>query len=335
MALDGKVLRRAMDRYEQQLRKRELETARLRERIYLKDPRVAELDRMLRSTVAEAAAIAVSGGSDPVKAIEAVQNKNLAMQDERRMRITALGYPGNCLDDEPLCPICNDLGWLGTKPCRCLRKLYTEEQRKELSRLLNLQGESFQSFRLDYYDSRRDPVTAMSPRQNMEMIYQICRSYAETFGPYSGSLFLTGAPGLGKTFLSACIASAVAEKGFSVVYDTAVNVVASFEEARFGRRGEQEEAEADVKRYLRCDLLILDDLGTELNTAFSVSAVYELLNTRLRDGKNTVVSSNLSPDELDKRYSPQIASRLRGNFEVLKFFGQDIRQLKRLGKTFA
>ena len=332
MALDGKILRRALDRYEQMGRRRETETALLREQIYGKDPRIAQLDGLLRTSVAEAAAAAVGGGSDPVRAIEEIQERNLSMQEERRRRISALGYPETCIDDTPACPVCGDRGWVGTKPCACLMKLYSEEQRKELSRLLDLQGECFDAFRLDYYPARPDPASGVSPRQSMEMVYLVCRRYAETFSPESGSLFLTGDPGLGKTFLSACIASAVAEKGFSVVYDTTVNVLAGFEEAKFGRHGDQEEAEADVRRYLRCDLLILDDLGTELNTSFSVSTIYELLNTRLRDGKSTVVSSNLAPEELEKRYSPQIASRLRGNFEVLRFYGQDIRQLKKLGR---
>ena len=329
MAVDGKILRRALDRYEQQLRRRDAETALLREQIYGKDGRIAELDGLLRSTVAEAASAAVSGGGDPVRAVAEIQRRNLSLQDERRQRIAALGYPAGCIDGDPACPVCNDRGWIGTKPCACLMKLYAEEQRRELSRLLDLQGERFGAFRLDYYDPRPDPVSGVSPRQNMEMVSLVCRRYAETFSERSGSLFLTGAPGLGKTFLSACIASAVSEKGFSVVYDTVVNTVARFEEAKFGRHGEPEEAEADVKRYLRCDLLILDDLGTELSTAFSVSAVYEVLNTRLRDGKSTVVSSNLAPEELEKRYSPQIASRLRGSFEVLRFYGRDIREVKK------
>ncbi len=121
----------------------------------------------------------------------------------------------------------------------------------------------------------------------------------------------------------------MAEKGYSVVYDTAVNVVSYFEEARFDRRGAQEEAEADVQRCLRCDLLILDDLGTEMNTSFSISTIYELLNTRLRERRSTVVSSNLDTEEIARRYNPQIASRLAGSFDGLKFYGRDIRLQKK------
>ena len=271
MALDGKILRRALDRFEEINRLRSENTRRLREEIYGKDPRVEELDRLLRATVAEAAALALRGGGDPERAVAAIQEKNLGWQDERAKRIAALGYPRGCIDEEPACPLCGDRGYVGTKPCSCLMKLYREEQRKELSRLLDLQGETFDAFQLRYYDDVFDPATGVNPRRHMESVRQVCRKFAENFTPGSGSLFLTGAPGLGKTFLSACIASTVAEKGYSVVYDTAVNIVSYFEEARFGRRGEQEEAEADVKRCLHCDLLILDDLGTEMNNSLSVS----------------------------------------------------------------
>ncbi len=328
MALDGKILRRALDRYEEADRRRSRETRRLREEIYDKDPRIGELDKLLSASVAEAAAVALRGGGDPEKAVAAIQEKNLGWQDERARRIAALGYPKGCIDEEPICPKCSGRGYVGTKPCDCLMKLYREEQRKELSRLLDLRGETFDAFQLRYYDAF-DPVTGTSPRRHMESVRNVCRRYAENFGPGSGSLFLTGAPGLGKTFLSACIASTVAEKGYSVVYDTAVNVVSRFEEARFGRRGEPEEAQADVDRCMKCDLMILDDLGTEMNTTLSVSAVYELLNTRLREGKNTVVSSNLSTEEIGRRYSPQIASRLAGSFKELKFYGRDIRLQKK------
>ena len=331
MALDGKLLRRALDRYEEANRLRSEETRRLREEIYEKDPRIGELDGLLRSTVAEAAAVALRGGDDPERAVAAIQEKNLRWQEERSKRIAALGYPKGCIDEEPACPKCSDRGYVGMKPCECLLKLYREEQRKELSRLLDLQGENFDAFDLSYYDDEIDPETGKSPRQHMSVVSHLCRRYAESFTPGARSLFFTGAPGLGKTFLSACIASVVSEKGCSVVYDTAVNVVSYFEEARFGRRGEQEEAEADVQRCLKCDLLILDDLGTEMNTSFSVSAVYEVLNSRLREGRSTVVSSNLGTEEIAGRYNPQIASRLVGSFRVLKFVGSDIRLQKKRG----
>ena len=329
MALDGRLLRRAMDRLEEDRRRREANTAELRLRLYRRDPALEELDADIRATAAATLDLALRSGEDPVSAMEKLQEQSLQLQKERTARILRLGYPEHCIDDLPACPRCGDRGYVGREPCECLMRLYREEQRRELSKLLDLQGESFSSFRLEYYDDIKDPDTGISPRQHMQLVLLACRRYAETFNGRGSNLFLSGAPGLGKTFLSACIASAVAERGWSVVYETTVNLCARYEEARFGRRGDTEEAELDIRRYLGCDLLILDDLGTEMNTAFTVSVLYEVINARLRGGKSTVISSNLSVEDIASRYSPQIASRLAGEYENLRFYGRDIRLQKK------
>ena len=161
----------------------------------------------------------------------------------------------------------------------------------------------------------------------MEFIFDLCSNYARKFGRFKlRNLFLSGAPGLGKTFLSACIARTVSENGFPVVYDTAVNVFARFEEQKFARdRLDAEEAKDETKRYLGCDLLILDDLGSELTTPFVQSALYTLINARLMSNKQTVISSNLTMTQVRQRYTPQISSRLEGEYRVLPFYGEDIR----------
>lgn len=215
--------------------------------------------------------------------------------------------------------------------CDCLRSLCTQEQIRELSKLLDLGEQSFDSFSLDYYSPLPWPGESLSPRENMEFIFDVCSSYARKFGRfYFRNLFLTGAPGLGKTFLSACIARTVSESGFSVVYDTAVNIFTRFEEQKFARdRLEAGEAKDETRRYLGCDLLILDDLGSELSTPFVQSALYTLINTRLTADKRTVISSNLTMDQVRARYTPQIASRLEGEYRVLPFYGEDIRLLRK------
>ena len=209
--------------------------------------------------------------------------------------------------------------------------LYIQEQIQELSKLLDLGEQSFDSFSLDYYSPLPWPGESLSPRENMEFIFDVCSSYARKFGRfYFRNLFLTGAPGLGKTFLSACIARTVSESGFSVVYDTAVNIFTRFEEQKFARdRLEAGEAKDETRRYLGCDLLILDDLGSELSTPFVQSALYTLINTRLTADKRTVISSNLTMDQVRARYTPQIASRLEGEYRVLPFYGEDIRLLRK------
>ncbi len=331
MAYEASVLRRAAQRLEADRRRREDELDRRRREVYRAIPRVAEIDRQLRSTITQIIAASLREGSNPAPAIGAVRARNLALQAERARLLEEGGWGAGALDDRPACPKCGDTGWVGAHMCSCLRELCTQEQNRELSKLLGLGEQSFDTFSLDYYNSRPWPGEDLSPRENMEFIYEVCLNYAQKFDRfYFKNLFLTGAPGLGKTFLSACIARVVSERGFSVVYDTAVNIFARFEEQKFSRdRLDAEEARDETKRYLGCDLLILDDLGSELTTPFVQSALYTLLNTRLMEDRRTVISSNLSMDDVRRRYPGQIASRLEGEYRVLPFYGEDIRLLRK------
>ncbi len=331
MSYDANVLRRATARLEQNRRQREEREERLRLEVYRQEPRVEQLDRRIQGTMAGLVAAALRQGGDPVQAVQSVRQENQNLQRERAVLLGALGLPEDALEEKPVCPLCRDRGWRGASMCQCLRELCAQEQIKELSKLLDLGEQSFDSFRLDYYSQTLYPGMGSSPRSNMELVYDVCVKYATKFGRFTiKNLFLSGAPGLGKTFLSACIARAVSEQGFSVVYDTAGNIFAQFENRKFLRNSpDGADARDETRRYLGCDLLILDDLGSELTTQFTQSALYELINTRLAGEKHTVISSNLSMAEAGQRYAPQIASRLEGEYHVLHFFGDDIRLLRK------
>ena len=330
MAYEASIVRRASDQLERRRRERREAREQKRREAYEKDPRLLQLDRQLQATMAKLVAAALRKGEDPAQAVRAVREENLALQRERAVRLGALGLPEDALDDKPACPLCKDTGWRGAQMCRCLQELCAREQIAELSKLLDLGEQSFDTFCMDLYS--QSPWPGMpSPRENMELIYEVCLSYAQKFGRFPlRNLFLTGAPGLGKTFLSACIARTVSEGGHSVVYDTAGNVFAQFETRKFQRdSADGQEARDETRRYLNCDLLILDDLGSELTTQFTQSALYELVNSRLAGEKHTVISTNLSMEEVARRYTPQIASRLAGEYHMLHFYGDDIRLLKK------
>ena len=331
MGYEAAVLRRAAKRLAQRRRRREEEQERRRREICAQLPRVAEIDRELKGTIYQIIAASLREGRDPAPSIKVIRDRNLDLQAEKARLLTEHGWPADALDDKPACPKCGDTGWVGASMCSCLRQLCAQEQIAELSKLLDLGEQSFDTFSLDFYSPLPWPGEELSPRENMEFILEVCSNYARKFGKfYFHNLFLTGAPGLGKTFLSACIARTVSEQGFSVVYDTAVNVFARFEEQKFARdREEAGEAKDETRRYLGCDLLILDDLGSELTTPFVQSALYTLINSRLSSDRRTVISSNLSMDQVRQRYTPQIASRLEGEYRVLPFYGDDIRLLRK------
>lgn len=331
MAYDPNVLRRAVDRLEGERRRRRVELDRLRDRAYGREPRLAQLDRQLQGTMAQLVAATLRQGGNPAQAVRTVKEKNLDLQQERAVLLGAMGLPADALEDKPACPLCGDTGWRGAQMCDCLKRLCAQEQIRELSKLLDLGEQSFDTFSLDVYSPSPWRGSGISPRENMEMVYEICLNYAQKFGRfYFNNLFLSGAPGLGKTFLSACIARTVSENGFSVVYDTAVNIFSRFEDKKFSRDAEDtREARDETRRYLSCDLLILDDLGSEMTTPFVQSALYTLINSRLTADRRTVISSNLSMEDVRRRYAPQIASRLEGEYRVLPFFGEDIRLLRK------
>ena len=330
MDYNGKLLARARARLAEQRERNAAEQRRRMELAYARLPRLLGLDRQLRMQMIDLARLAMARGPEARESIERLKRENLALQAERAELLASAGLPADYTDEIYSCPICRDTGLDGTELCSCLKKLYKRELTQELSGLLHGGQESFESFDLGWYDALPDPCTGESPRECMALVLETCREYAKNFGPGSPNLIFMGGPGLGKTFLSACIARVVAERGFSVAYESASAALGAFEAQRFSRdTAEGESAASRVREYLGCDLMILDDLGTEMVTSFSVSALYQLVNTRLGAGRQTIISTNAGFDELARKYGPQIMSRLEGEYLLLPFSGRDIRLLRK------
>lgn len=321
--MDGRLLARARAKKEDMRRRAMAEDERRRTVAYARVSELRTMDSRLVALMGEVVSAAMGQG----RPIEEIKAESLDIQRRRAELLVENGWPMDWLDGAWSCPKCRDTGYVESRPCDCLLKLYEQERTKDLSALLKLGNESFETFDLNYYDKQIDPGTNRSPRKQMEMVFQFCRDYAEKFGPGSVNLLFRGNTGLGKTFLSACIARVVSRKGYSVVYETVVEALTAFENQKF-RDGEGD-ADARVERMLSCDLLILDDLGTEMITEFSKSAVYTLINSRLLSGKKTIISTNLSMDRIETIYTPQIASRLAGEYQDLPFVGRDIRILRK------
>ena len=326
MAYSAEVVQRARARLAQAKEDRESENRQHLAEAYAKVPRLREIDIQLRRTMAQAAQAAFRQGSDGRELLEQAREENLGLQRERAALARAFFEEGY-LDDSPVCDKCGGSGYIGTNMCECLLELCRQEQKKEVS-ILSGCRDTFNQFRLDYYPDRIDPKYGASPRTIMERNLKVCRTYALTFTPSAGNLLFVGGTGLGKTFLSACIARAVADRGCSVVYESAGHLFGKLEQAKFTPC---EETRREAARFNDCDLLILDDLGTEMPSQFTTAALYTLLNDRILEGKPMVISTNLNMEELGRRYSRQIASRLQGSFLALTFVGEDIRILKNRG----
>ena len=326
MAYSAEVVARARARLAEAREDRESENRQHLQEAYEQVPRIRQIDMELRRTMALTARLAFTSGSDAREAMEQVKEQNLALQREREYLIRE-NFEEGFLDESPICSHCSGLGYVGSQMCECLRELCRQEQKKDVS-ILSGGKESFAQFQLEHYSNQYSHALKGSPRSIMEANFKVCRSYAYQFSMNAGNLLFNGGTGLGKTFLSACIARTVADKGYSVVYETASHLFSKLEQARFNGN---EENRREAEKFTACDLLIVDDLGTEMPGQFVTAALYSLVNDRLLAGKPMVISTNLNVEELRRRYSPQIASRLEGSFNLLTFVGEDIRVLKNRG----
>ena len=327
MALNGTYLARARAKLDERRAANEQTRIQREQRAYQTIPGLRELDDRLRAQMPQLYALTLGHG-DVSAEVAALREENLQLQAERAALLQQHGLPQDWTDEIVSCPNCRDKGYLpdGTI-CSCLMKLCNAEATRDLSSLLREGNESFDRFSLEWYDNSG---SAPTPRQQMEMTRDFARDYASHFAPGAPNLLLQGGTGLGKTYLSACIARVVSARGYSVAYETASVCLSAFEAAKFRPFTEAgEQAQARVDQYLSCDLMILDDLGTEMISPYSVSALYTLINTRLVNGKPTIISTNFADAELARSYSPQILSRLEGEYQTLPFLGRDIRRQKK------
>ena len=319
MAYSQAIVQRAMQRLQGENEQNEQSSRARIAAIYERQPRLGEIERELRRTAAHVLAATFRRQGDPVAAMQQLKKDNLALQQERDWILQAEGLEPDDLTVQPLCPNCGGTGYVGANMCECLRELCRQEQKKELAALFGT--DSFEKFRLELYSDQYDAKCHSSPRELMRATYRRAQSYAQSFPAEGQSLLFSGATGLGKTYLSACIARVVADRGFSVSYAPVGQLFAAFEDDKF-------RPQPDVSRtepFFTSDLLILDDLGTEMTTQFTISVLYQLLNTRLMEKKPVILSTNLAPNELAARYTPQIASRLLSTYCLFQFYGDDIR----------
>ena len=252
---------------------------------------------------------------------------------ERRSRLLKdAGLPADALEPRYVCPLCRDTGYVDGEPCACRKKAVIELLYDQSAIRENLERENFSTFRMDFYDETlTDPATGETHRRMMEKNLEAARQFTQNFGKESQNLLLTGQAGTGKTFLSNCIAAELMNRAFSVLYLSASELFDALAKQTFDRRAEG--AEETVDQVFSCDLLIIDDLGTEMPNSFVSSRLFTCINERILRGRSTLISTNLSMNDMLQIYSERVTSRLMGHYRILKFPDRDIRILKRMQKA--
>lgn len=292
-------------------------------------PELSALLQELAQTNVKLSKIILEHPKDSKKMIDELRVCNLQAQEMMKKLLTSHGYPQDYLALHFNCPKCEDTGFIDGARCICLKELLKKMAIEELNSVSPLQLSDFASFDLYYFSDQKDDNLGVVPRENMKKIVDYCEKYAETFSLDSPSILMLGPTGLGKTHLSLAVARKVIEKSCKVLYCTAQDILRTIEREHFSRDVSDDETLSTV---LNAELLILDDLGAEHQSAFHSATVYNIINTRLSFHRPTIISSNLTSQELENRYSERVVSRLFTQYTYLRFVGEDVRQLKRKKK---
>lgn len=285
----------------------------LKLKLYNEIPRIKEIDQELSALGMEITFATFSGNQEK---LDVLKEKCLSLKAEKQ-KLTPDGY-----DIAFDCNACKDTGIVNGKPCKCIETAAKKLQFSKLSSVAPFSECTIENFSLDYYPS--DSENAISPKLRMEKNLAYINKFIANF-PTGENLLLVGATGLGKTHLSIAIANAVIEKGYGVFYSSTEHFITNLQKEKFGKLNDDTSYNDAA---LECDLLILDDLGTEFSTGFSKSIIYDIVNTRILTKKSTIINTNLTMPEIKEMYSARIASRFIGEYTPLTFVGNDIRQIK-------
>lgn len=298
--------------------------------LYKRYPRAKYIEKELAVTALNAAR-AVINGSNVSEELNKLKDTNISLQNELKLILEKAGFPQDYLELKYKCSKCKDQGFIDGIMCSCMEKTIKLETYNDLNKISPLSLSTFESFSLDYYSDISEGEGRQSPRERISIILDYCISYAEEFKVNSPSIIMKGGTGLGKTHLSLAIANLVINRGFGVIYISTPNMVSRLEKERFRDASKFADSEEHFKS---CQLLIIDDLGTEFSTPFSNAAIYNIINSRIMASKPTIISTNLSIKELEKNYTERMVSRIIGGNVRLEFIGNDIRQQKRMRRSF-
>lgn len=310
---------------ERQLENQHIVAERIRS-VYHSFPRLSEIDAAISSLSVTQAKKLMDGDED---ALPYLKKELAALIDEKKKILTSHGYPENYFEPPYLCPDCKDTGYIDGRKCHCFQQaaidlVYTQSNIRQI-----LKTENFQNFSYAYYsDSLNNPSTGLSSLATAKQAVELCRDFIQTFDTDFKNLFFYGDTGIGKTYLSNCVAKELLDSGHSVIYFTASSLFHIFEKKYFGKEAE---AGRDFQNIFDCDLLIIDDLGTELSNSFTNSQLFLCLNERILRQKSVIISTNLNLGQLVDTYSERTFSRISSHYTMIKLFGNDIRIQKKLG----
>lgn len=294
--------------------------------VYSQIPEFKKLDDEISKVGLQLAKLVLQNPSNKENIILESKKKMDELKSQKKELLTKYKVPNGYLEIQHDCNICKDKGFLDNgHKCNCLKQEIINEAYKMSNISRMLEKENFTTLDTSIFSSEKDPESNISPQQNMLQIVSICESFILDFDKDNGeNLLFYGDTGLGKTFMCNCIAKSLLDKGHLVIYQTAFKMFEIIEDYKF-KNTDSHISKENYENLFDCDLLIIDDLGTELTNSFTNSELFNILNTRLLSGKKTIISTNLSPMQLGSNYAQRIFSRIFDRFKMVKFIGKDLR----------
>lgn len=315
-----------MKKYEDLREKENQALLRRREEVESKAPEIPAIDRQVAKLSIDLAMLNFKKNIDHDREFPKLKNEITELRGRRMEILSSLGYPLNYLEHHYTCEKCQDTGYIRQDKCNCYKKNLIDVYHRTSDFNDLIREYTFTNFKLDLYDNEEGPYP-LSPRENMANILETCLGYIRNFSNIQSNLLFFGSPGTGKTFLSSCVAKELLDAGHLVVYRTADGLIQNLKEVKFHENVEL------LDLLLNCDLLIIDDLGTELTTEFSKVELFNFLNAKLLRKKKMIISTNLTLENLKNKYDERIYSRLVGDFNIYKFLGEDLRIKKNHERT--
>ncbi len=328
MAYERSLYLMVENEYEELRRHNQEDLSARRNTVYQVVPEIAEIDRDIQSAGLSIVSLAVSNPPDLQEKLADLRHQQKALQLRRKMLLIENGFSEDELSMRYMCEQCEDTGVHGDKACECYQRRLVMKAFEKSNLSLQLRNQSFKTFDLSLYSQEPDPRYGIVPYTNMQNIVRISKEFIADFERTNKNLLFWGESGLGKTFLSTCIAKELIKKGYSVIYETTYQIVSLLEDYKFKRSQDLSELKVQTERLYESDLLILDDLGAEFSTSYTNAALFDILNSRLITNKKTIINTNLNMQELSNRYSERVISRIMGSYQSLQFIGEDLRLKK-------
>lgn len=320
------VFKKIREEYNQKKLRAQNKADKLKDEVYKKNPRLEELEKLIALSSIDLSKTILLKPENLDEEVLKIRENIEALKKERNSILESMDMTLDSFKPVYECHMCSDNGYLKSgERCKCYKQKIIESLYDMSNIKYRLKKENFNQFDIGVFSNEKYKDEAITPRQNMYNVLDACSNFCAKFDDDVPSFLFYGTTGVGKTFMCNCIAAELIEKGKTVVYQTAPNLIEIMETHKFGK-AEESQINKDSYNYLfDCDLLIIDDLGTELNNSFTNSELFNIINSRLISDKKMIISTNLSINDLFETYADRIVSRIFNEFATFKFFGKDLR----------